>query len=412
MDNYLQTETDIINNTESIVTPIIKKNKRYTETEGNDYSTDRVKTYSMRLLDPKGELKLKKEIDTYFDDPDLFLKPTNQLVVNKKIKYKDFNQIQLENKTPFIFKDFSLKKSAAISRPSIFTKSNESGNSVDRKPLIENVCKESLKALFESFRVDSSKKTSKKRINTLDYQNYLGMGTKSQKIPNDIKEALNNQSRALERKNSYEKSAEKLIKSIARRTNKKEEDVLMNRVDLYRLKKQIVSHLPNSLKTNDEIFAKNRWSISLRRPDNFIGVRNVLVRDESSKNQFWTVVREKSPVVKVIAINPDIDIKNKEYTDFVRNPIFKLNENAKNIRRIEGIDNLRVDGVNLLDMEYKNAMNSKNGKLLKSVLVENGKAILEKDVNDLYGYESIYKNYENNNRSKIVNSRYMDDDYD
>ena len=109
---------------------------------------------------------------------------------------------------------------------------------------------------------------------------------------------------------------------------------------------------------------------------------------------FWAVVRERYPQEKTISIKPGSNLKQKEFIDFLSNPYLSSSTHGENsIKVVENIDDLTIKGTDLFELEYNEAMRIKGNKILHKVFFDNGKAILEKDVNDLFGEKMIYKNY-------------------
>ena len=83
---------------------------------------------------------------------------------------------------------------------------------------------------------------------------------------------------------------------------------------------------------------------------------------------------------------------------------------------MESLDTIEISGKKLYDLEYEREMSSNNSKILHKVFVDNGKVIMYKDVNNIFGHETIYKNYSNNclykkklNRDLIFGNRSMKD---
>ena len=98
------------------------------------------------------------------------------------------------------------------------------------------------------------------------------------------------------------------------------------------------------------------------------------------------------PKDKEVTIKPGSKINTKDYNDFLRNPYLSSTSDTS-IKAIENMDNLDIKGEDLYELEYQGAMSSKNNKILHKVFFDNGKAIFEKDINDLFGNKMIYKNY-------------------
>ena len=75
---------------------------------------------------------------------------------------------------------------------------------------------------------------------------------------------------------------------------------------------------------------------------------------------------------------------------------------------MENLDKVNISGKKLFNVEYNREMSNNNSKILHNVFVDNGKVILYKDVNDMFGNETIYKNYNFRNNETSVGSRSLD----
>ena len=62
---------------------------------------------------------------------------------------------------------------------------------------------------------------------------------------------------------------------------------------------------------------------------------------------------------------------------------------------------------NLFDVEYKREMSTKGRKILYKAFVENGKLILNQDINTVFGEQTLYKNYENKNKNNYSTNEYL-----
>ena len=58
-------------------------------------------------------------------------------------------------------------------------------------------------------------------------------------------------------------------------------------------------------------------------------------------------------------------------------------------------------------MEFKREMSTKGRKILHKAFIENGKAILNQDINTAFGEKTLYKNYDNDNKYKFNDNRYI-----
>ena len=157
-------------------------------------------------------------------------------------------------------------------------------------------------------------------------------------------------------------------------------------------KKEILKEI-NEDKPKGEKFGKFQWNMNLRTPSDFKGLKQLYVNVNSERNPFWGVIVERCPEQKEMAVKPGYNLQQKEFEKFTKNQI--IQKNMKSLDNIKKLDDLNVKGTDLLDLEYKREMSSKGRKILHKVFVENGKNILDKDINKIFGEETIYKNYEN-----------------
>ena len=101
---------------------------------------------------------------------------------------------------------------------------------------------------------------------------------------------------------------------------------------------------------------------------------------------------EKYPITKEVSVQSGYNLDNKDFKDFIR----KRNNDSKSnekIKKVEDLDEIGIDGRSLYDLEYNREMSGNKKKILHNVFIENGKAILYRDVNKIFGHETIYKNY-------------------
>ena len=167
----------------------------------------------------------------------------------------------------------------------------------------------------------------------------------------------------------------------------------MNKIDLYRFKKEVINEIENR-KPLDERYGRFKWNISLRKPDYFKGVRDSYINLKGERfNPFWSIVIERSPKLKNLSIIPRhgnkrnnlYESKNRSLNAIYTTPSFKT---------IENLEDLTVDGKNLYKLEYKREItDSKERKILHKVFIENGKAITHNEINNLFGHDTFYKNY-------------------
>ena len=84
------------------------------------------------------------------------------------------------------------------------------------------------------------------------------------------------------------------------------------------------------------------WEMSLRRPQNFIGVRKKYLNIRTDKNPFWFILTEKNPIENEKIVNPFYNYhKNKK----------KISKNLTQTSYES--NNLEIKGKKLIDVEEK-----------------------------------------------------------
>ncbi len=323
-----------------------------------------------------------------------YFSPSNPVVVGKRIKLDIMKNICIPTIKTNIkkkVKSNGIRKtitSVNTSMRSEINKNSHHNNNLSNKELLElkfeKIDNQRLKNIFNSFRDDSIK------------QSFTINNSKEEYIPLNISQSLNEQTRNLNIKNNSEKKNSKLGKYLSKKLNKKEKDLLMNRIDVFKLKKEIYNDIENS-KPIEQKYGKHRWLISLRRPDNFVGTRDSYINIRNESNPFWALIKEKYPFERQISLKPNFDIQSKDYLDFKKNQFFEK-KTTKLIKKVEDVEKLNVVGKDLFNIEYKREMSGSPNKILHRVFMDNGKMILDKNINEEFGNETIYKSYDKNNK--------------
>ena len=71
---------------------------------------------------------------------------------------------------------------------------------------------------------------------------------------------------------------------------------------------------------------------------------------------------------------------------------------GSNEKKLKNLDEINVKGENLLNLEYNREMSSKRKKILHKAFLVNGKVVINTEINNTFGKETFYKNYEKNKR--------------
>ena len=377
---------------------------------------------------------IKAKISEFFLSPDKFLEDNNKILINRKINLKKIIPIDLQEKQNLQKQhgkkdSFSLKNTSAKSS-NLRAISNHKNNNMISKDENSNISllknfevidKEKLKSIFISFKNSKQTRNKKNKILTDEdskeiKSKFFSEADNTKNIPSSISSYLDVQNRRLIKKKNIDKKSRETSKYLSRKLHKKENDLLFNSVHLYRFKKEILGKenaKDNYNNVNNLQSYLFKWTSSLRRPQNFYGKRESYINVSSDTNPLWSIVVEKYPITKEISIKSGYDLdNNQEYKEFIR----KKNIDNDKIKNLESLDTIEISGKKLYDLEYEREMSSNNSKILHKVFVDNGKVIMYKDVNNIFGHETIYKNYSNNclykkklNRDLIFGNRSMKD---
>ena len=353
---------------------------------------------------------IKSEISEYFNSPDKFFNPNSNIVINRKINLKKI--IHIEENKPSAHKTFgrrdsfrsnknnTSKLSYLKEKNSIYNKfSSDDKDDHSQGKNFELIDKERLRSIFISFK-NASKNIIKKNKNTsineekTNSKNDLEKKDKKEEnIPKQLSLDLGIQKRHLLKKKNLDKKSHETSKYLSLKLHKNENDLLFNSVHLYRFKKEILGK--EDTKEFDKVNNQSclfKWTSSLRRPKNFYGKRESYINVGGENNPLWSIVVEKYPITKEVSVQSGYNLDNKDFKDFIR----KRNNDSKSnekIKKVEDLDEIGIDGKSLYDLEYNREMSGNKRKILHNVFIENGKAILYRDVNKIFGHETIYKNY-------------------
>ena len=105
-------------------------------------------------------------------------------------------------------------------------------------------------------------------------------------------------------------------------------------------------------------------------------------------------------------MKPGYNLNQKEFLKFSQD-MNSVNKNKDNVSCIKNLDDLKVEGSDLLSVEYKREMSTKGRKILYKAFVENGKLILNQDINTVFGEKTFYKNYETDNKNYYGDNNYI-----
>jgi len=149
------------------------------------------------------------------------------------------------------------------------------------------------------------------------------------RLPPELKNELKKQELNLKLKNYEESHFQKLSEFLSKRLNKNQDQLLINRIDEHRLRKEFSDFMENKVLSENK-YGKNQWVLSLRKNKNNQFVKNSYLNVGGLYNPTWVNIRDQ--------VNKSVDI--------VRKP------NSKSTFDLKGLSN------NKLILESLNNLNS------------------------------------------------------
>ena len=395
------------------------------------FDAQRILSVRKMNTDEKNNRDINREIDAYFFSPEKYFQKNSPVTVGKKIYLLDMNDPRLRrgkklktekklatnlfNNLVNYNKGLGQKYENSILNKSISNiKGKEYQNYLEMSSKFEIIDNDRLKMIFNSFKINDHKDNKDNSLNDKSQLSSLSDTNRHQlkevkksrktkypitlveRIPKDIKNSLFLQNRKLNLHKLSEKQNIHMSRYLSKKLNKPQNNLLLNRVDSFRFKKEVINEIENN-KPIEEQYGKFKWNISLRRPEHFQGVRDSYINLKGERFlPFWSIVIERSPKQKELSLKPghilnQNDINELKKTNQSTNNRFKNNHYFKTV---ENLEDLNIEGKNLFNIEYKREIvDSKNKKILHKVFMENGKAISSSDINSLFGHNTFYKDY-------------------
>ena len=344
------------------------------------------KTFFIRKLDESDTLneKINKEFTNYFENPDTYFSSNSNVRLGKKYDITDIS-LELKTNKKFLTKKNMLNISSCSRKKSIVTRlskeKDRNGNNIIDNVKFEFIDNKRLGNIFNLY---------KERINSKRNKSYFN---NNKNLPINLSVELNNQTKKLINQKYNNKINNNLSNYISKKIHENREDLLISNTDNYLYKNEIMKKMGNNVLL-DEINDRYKWVTSLRNSDKLKGVRKTLVNINTDKYPFWGFLVEKSPNMRQTSIRSGVQINNN-LKNFIKKAksLKKFDDNCLN-----NLEEINVRGDNLLDIEYNREMSSKKRKILHKAFVENGKIVLNTDINTVFGKETFYKDYDKNSR--------------
>ena len=345
------------------------------------------KTFFIRKLDESDTLneKINKEFTNYFENPDTYFSSNSNVRLGKKYDITDIS-LELKTNKKFLTKKNMLNISSCSRKKSIVTRlskeKDRNGNNIIDNVKFEFIDNKRLGNIFNLY---------KERINSKRNKSYFN---NNKNLPINLSVELNNQTKKLINQKYNNKINNNLSNYISKKIHENKEDLLISNTDNYLYKNEIIKKMGNNVLLN-EINDRYKWVTSLRNSDKLKGIRKTLVNINSDKYPFWGFLVEKSPNMRQTSVRSGMQINNRNLKNFIKKAksLKKFDDNCLN-----NLEEINIRGDNLLDIEYNREMSSKKRKILHKVFVVNGKALFGAEINNTFGKETFYKDYERNKR--------------
>ena len=170
------------------------------------------------------------------------------------------------------------------------------------------------------------------------------------KTDSNIKKSYFSQEKRLKFNQTTKSNEEKYFKYLAKKCNKKENELLINTIEEYRMKKQIKEYVEKN-KNLSERFGNNYWLFNLRRPAKNDFIRLNYVNIGNNNREIWKRFVDYPDKDIELINDPYNKIKNKINILYNSNKFFK--DTINKMPNIKGIDDIKIEGKNLVKKELK-----------------------------------------------------------
>ena len=227
----------------------------------------------------------------------------------------------------------------------------------------------------------------------------------SSEIKKEIGKNLSGQEKALLHQENCKNSSQIISKNISKRIKRNEKDLLYNKIEIYRLKRQLADIIEKSKSIRDK-FGNNHWMVSLRRPKISKEIRFLYSNITNKYNLSPDLIIDRGDKEFEFISDPSLQ-NNKEYKDILKT-IKNLNKIYKfQIPDAEKVLDIEVKGKNILHKELNDFKDINNDKFR---LFKDPSELNKKNMDNITCKESFdikyriqrsraYTNYENKNKN-------------
>ena len=190
-------------------------------------------------------------------------------------------------------------------------------------------------------------------------------------VTNGIKDRYITQEKNLTKQNLRDIQDKKISHYLATKIHNKEENLLYNNIDNYRIKQQLIQYLENN-KTLTEKYGNNFWYVNLRRPEILKRYRDTYVNVGEADKEIWHTIMDVPDKNLEIIYSGKHNGEQINFEKFLRknricSPLINIknNKNNKNgklkndIPNLNNLDQIKVTGKNMISFEKDHFLSCK-----------------------------------------------------
>jgi hypothetical protein len=322
---------------------------------------------SSKLINDKSKQEVKEKIREYFEDPSKYLELAPNIVVGKKPsgpKYDEKNHVIARSVIgdPRLFKkNIDSAKSVNIKldgnhSQSVDIKNNLADANASRS---SNIMANSFakrrnnkanSQILQDFQLEQIFKQAQERVEkskTNLNKEILG----NENMPKTTRDFFFKQEKVLEYNNNENLKSQTISRAISAKIHKPEDELLMNRTDAFRFKKQIIDIIDGNKPTSEK-FGDNGWILSLRREKIPKTMRINYINVGSNFEPKWKPLIEYPPKKMPIIQKPNLKVE-REVKSMLKSPYYQDALKVANIdiNNMQNIARMELQGKNLLEDE-------------------------------------------------------------
>ena len=177
---------------------------------------------------------------------------------------------------------------------------------------------------------------------------------------NEIRHNFEEQEKILNKNLKLKNKSDFLSKYLSKKLKRNEEELLFNKIEEYRLKRQVLDYIENSKSMRDK-FGDNYWIANLRRPTIQKEIRVNYFNNGNKNNMPEKVIDYADKDVEFI--NDPMGVRKNKYKNIVRNLSINnlvLSRTELKFPDMEKMKEIEVIGKNLVDQEYQAILEGNN----------------------------------------------------